>query len=180
MKIGLLRHFKVSLGYPNRWVTSKELEIWEQEYAASEIEEIPIDLDHSEWNRCYSSDISRAQKTAKKAFDGNIVLMEELREMTLYPVFKSDIRLPLWLHVTLIRLAWFMGHKSQKETKKEVVKRINKILDQAIEQGDNVLIVGHGGIMIFMSKELAKRGFTGPKFNRPENARLYVYEKDTR
>lgn len=179
MKIGLLRHFKVTVGYPNRWVTSKELKDWEKEYAASEIEEIPIDLDQSEWNRCYSSDISRAQKTAWRAFDGDIVFMEELREMTLYPVIHSNFRLPLWLHVTLIRLAWFMGHKSQKETKKEVVERINKILDQAIEQGDNVLIVGHGGIMMFMRKELAKRGFIGPKFNRPANARLYVYEKDT-
>ncbi|ESU33739.1 hypothetical protein G3A_04515 [Bacillus sp. 17376] len=178
MKIGLLRHFKVSLGYPKKLVTSQELLIWQQEYNESRIEEVDIDHQGQKWTKCYSSDLERAKITASRAFEGNIILFEDLREMSLYPVMHTEMRLPLWLHVTLIRLAWFLGHKSQKESKKEVISRINRVLDEALVQGEDILIVGHGGIMMFMRKELLKRGFSGPKFNRPENAKVYIFEKD--
>ncbi|GAM13534.1 MULTISPECIES: histidine phosphatase family protein [Bacillaceae] len=177
MKIGLLRHFKVTLGYPSKLVTSQELLIWQQEYNESKIEEVDIDHQGQKWSKCYSSDLERAKITASRAFEGNIIFLEDLREMSLYPVIHTEMRLPLWLHVTLIRLAWFLGHKSQKESKKEVVSRINRVLDEAINHGEDLLIVGHGGIMMFMRKELLKRGFSGPKFNRPENAKVYIFEK---
>jgi hypothetical protein len=32
-------------------------------------------------------------------------------------------------------------------------------------------------MMIYLTKELSRRGFTGPKLRMPENAVLYVYEK---
>lgn len=177
MKVGLLRHFKVTLGYPAKMVSSLELVKWQKEYDESEVVEADIDLSGISWKRCFSSDLSRASQTAKKAFNGNIIYLEDLRELTLHPIFPSNIRLPLWLHITMIRLAWLFGHKSQLETKKAVIERINRTLDQAEQHEEDVLIVGHGGVMIFMRKELMKRGFTGPKFNRPENAILYVYEK---
>ena len=176
MKIGLLRHFKVTLGYPSKLVTSQELLIWQQEYNKSRIEEIEIDHQGHTWSKCYSSDLERAKITASKAFEGQIIFLEDLREMSLYPVIETELRLPLWLHVILIRIAWFLGHKSQKESKKEVITRINRVLDEAIPQGEDILIVGHGGIMMFMRKELLKRGFSGPKFNRPENAKVYIFE----
>lgn len=119
----------------------------------------------------------RAKITASRAFEGNIIFWEELREVSLYPVISSEVRLPLWLHITFIRLAWYFGHKSQNESKKDVIARINKVLDKAISQGEDILIVGHGGIMMFMRKELLKRGFSGPKFSRPENARVYIFER---
>jgi broad specificity phosphatase PhoE len=137
-----------------------------------------VEIDHlgQKWSKCYSSDLERAKRTASMAYDGDIIFLEDLREMSLYPVIQTDLRLPLWLHVTLIRLAWFLGHKSQKESKSEVLARINRVLDQAIAHGEDVLIVGHGGIMMFMRKELIKRGFTGPKFNRPANAKVYIFD----
>jgi broad specificity phosphatase PhoE len=177
MKIGLLRHFKVTLGYPSKLVTSRELLIWQQDYNESQIEEVDIDHQGQKWTKCFSSDLERAKITATRAFEGNIIFSEDLREMSLYPVIHTEMRLPLWLHVTLIRLAWLMGHTSQKESKKEVIARINRVLDQALLQGEDILIVGHGGIMMFMRKELLKRGFSGPKFSRPDNAKVYIFEK---
>lgn len=177
MKVGLLRHYKVTLGYPKKIVSSEELLTWQMEYDASEIEEKEIDLCNVSWKRCYSSDLQRASRTAKRAFNGKIAYLEDLREMSIYPIAGSAIRLPLWLHILLIRAAWLLGHKSQKESKEQVIHRINRVLDQALEHDEDVLIVGHGGIMMFMRKELLKRGFSGPKFNRPENARLYIFEK---
>jgi hypothetical protein len=177
VKVGLLRHFKVTLGYPDKMVSSDGLLKWQKDYDESEVEETDIDLNGITWKRCFSSDLARASKTAKKAFDGNIIYLEDLREMTLNPLLPSNIKLPLWLHITMIRIAWLIGHKSQKENKKAVIQRINTVLDQAIQHDEDVLIVGHGGIMMFMRKELLKRGFSGPKFNRPENAIVYVFEK---
>lgn len=176
MKIGLLRHFKVALGYPNKLVTSQELLIWQQEYNESRIEEVEINHQGQKWSKCYSSDLERAKITASKAFEGNVIFFQDLREMSLYPVIHAEMRLPLWLHVSLIRIAWFLGHKSQKESKKEVITRINRVLDEAIAQDEDILIVGHGGIMMFMRKELLKRGFSGPRFNRPENAKVYIFK----
>ncbi|WLR57025.1 histidine phosphatase family protein [Mesobacillus subterraneus] len=178
MKIGLLRHFKVTLGYPRKLVTSQELLSWQQEYNESKIEEVVIDHQGQKWSKCYSSDLERAKITASRAFKGNIIFLEDLREMSLYPVVKTQMRLPLWLHVTLIRLAWFLGHNSQKESKKEVIRRINKVLDEALVHDEDILIVGHGGIMMFMRKELLKRGFSGSKFNRPENATVYIFDNE--
>lgn len=178
MKIGLLRHFKVTLGYPKKLVSSKELLSWQREYNESEIEETEIELFGQNWNMCYSSDLDRARRTAEKAFTGEIIYLEELREMAVYPLIRTNIRLPLGLHIFLIRVAWLFGQESQKEGKMEVVQRINRVLDKAIAQDEDILIVGHGGIMIFMRKELIKRGFSGPKFNRPENAKLYIFEKE--
>ncbi|RFU67907.1 histidine phosphatase family protein [Peribacillus saganii] len=177
MKVGLLRHFKVTRGYPNKIVTSEELRQWMREYDASDVEENRIDLCNVDWSKCYASDLSRAEKTARKAFDGQIIFLEELREIPLSPFFQRKIRLPLPIHLLFIRIAWLFNHKSQSLSKKDVSKRINVILDKVLQQDENVLIVSHGGIMMFMRKELLKRGFTGPKFRTADNGKLYIFEK---
>ncbi|WP_269082515.1 hypothetical protein [Aneurinibacillus tyrosinisolvens] len=40
-----------------------------------------------------------------------------------------------------------------------------------------MLIVSHAALMMFMEKELLKRGFTGPKVKTAENGKLYLFEK---
>lgn len=178
MKVGLVRHFKVTRRYPNTFVTSAELMKWVDEYNASDIEENEIDLKNIEWKRCYSSDLSRARITAEKAFNGKIVYLEGLRELNLYPFFRLNLRIPLFLHLLFIRIAWLLNHKSQLETKHDVSKRINDILDKILQSDEDVLIVSHGGVMIFLRKELMKRGFNGPKFKRAKNGELYLFENN--
>lgn len=177
MKIGLVRHFEVVRGYPNAWVTSAELMEWVEEYDASGIIETEIDLCGVKWEKCFSSDLPRAVKTAGKVFQGSILYMPELREIALSPCVRSKIKIPLLIHLLLIRTAWFFNHPSQKESKRAVFERIHAALDKILEHDENVLIVGHGGIMMFMRKELMKRGFTGPAFRRAENGKVYVFEK---
>jgi broad specificity phosphatase PhoE len=177
VKVGLIRHFKVTRGYPNKLVAGDELMKWVKEYDGSSVEETDIELHDIEWKRCFSSDLSRAKTTAEKAFHGKIIYTEDLREMAIIPLFRESIRLPLFLHLLMVRVAWLFNHPSQPESKKEVLERINKTLDNILESDEDVLIVGHGGIMIFMRKALRKRGFKGPNFRRPENAKLYIFEK---
>lgn len=179
MKVGLIRHFKVTRGYPASFVTSEELMKWVEEYDASDVEENLIDLHDIVWKGCYSSDLSRARVTAEAVYGEDISYLEELREIRLSPLFKSKRRLPLFLHLTFIRLAWWFNHRSQPESKREVKERISGVVDRIIREGEDVLIVGHGGIMMYMRKELRKRGFTGPSFRKPSNGTLHVYQDRT-
>ncbi|MCA0150153.1 MULTISPECIES: phosphoglycerate mutase family protein [Rossellomorea] len=179
MKIGLIRHFKVTRGYPASYVTSDELMKWVEEYDASDVEGNEVDLKDIDWEGCYSSDLSRAQITAEAVYEGEITFLKELREIRLSPIFRSDIKLPLFLHMASIRLAWWFNHRSQPENKREIEERIRVVVDRVVHEGKDVLIVGHGGIMIFMRKELRKRGFTGPSFRRPSNGKVYVYQGGT-
>ncbi|MED2974989.1 histidine phosphatase family protein [Fictibacillus sp. B-59209] len=174
-----MRHFKVTRGYPNGFFSSEELMEWVKEYDASEIEESEIDLGGVDWKTCYASNLSRAEKTARRAFDGEIILMKELREIPLSPFFRSKVKLPLAIHLLFIRLAWLMKHPSQSPGKEEIIRLINETLNRIIEnEGEDILIVCHGGVMMFMRKELLKHGFSGPKLGRRiEHGKVYVFEK---
>lgn len=179
MKVGLVRHFKVSKGLPNKMmINPDELTQWFQEYDLSGVEDGKTDLRDIHWNRCYSSDMPRAVKTAEAIYTGKIVKMQELREIQ-YPYFKliSKRKLPFLLWAFLAKAAWKINHKSFPERKYHVRKRIAAALDQILlPSKDNVLIVSHAALMMEMRKELLRRGFTGPKFRTAANGRLYVFE----
>jgi broad specificity phosphatase PhoE len=176
MKIGLVRHFKVKRGYPNSIVSSEELMKWVEEYEASDVEENEVDLGGIEWKACFSSSMQRARVTAQRVFDGDIVFLDELREIPLSPLFPSRMRIPLFIHLLAIRLAWWFNHPSQSGSKREVLQKIDRIIDRVISEGEDVLIVGHGGVMMFMRKALIRRGFSGPAFKRPHNGVVYIFE----
>ena len=42
---------------------------------------------------------------------------------------------------------------------------------------EDLLVVSHAGMMLYLRKELLRRGFCGPKFGMAEHARLYVFER---
>ncbi|WP_096435861.1 histidine phosphatase family protein [Alteribacter populi] len=176
MRIGLLRHFEVERGYPNSFIRASELIKWVDEYDESDVTETDVDLQKIDWQRCFSSDLKRADITARKVFDKDIEFRSELREVRMAPFIKWNIRIPLLLHLLFLRVAWLFNHQSQPESKKDVMARINVSLDEILESKNDVLIVGHGGIMLLMRKELVNRGFKGPNFKRPANGKLYIFE----
>lgn len=178
MKIGLIRHYKVKRGYPNSIVSSAELMKWVEEYEASDVEENDVDLNGIEWKSCYSSSMQRAEITARSIYDRDIIFLDELREVPLSPLFPPKLKLPLFIHLLGIRLAWWFNHPSQAVSKREVLRKINKVIDRVISENQDVLIVGHGGVMMFMRKELIRRGFSGPAFRRPQNGVVYLFEKE--
>jgi broad specificity phosphatase PhoE len=177
MNVGLIRHFKVTRGYPDNRVTAEELLKWVEEYDESEVEENDLDLKNIDWKRCYASDLPRAVKTAEKAFKGDITFLKELREITVAPIFPPNRRLPLKLHLLSIRMAWLFNHKSQPVSKRELQKRISDTLDKILSSKENTLIVSHGGVMMLLRKELLRRGFRGPEFKIANNGELYLFEK---
>lgn len=177
MKVGLVRHFKVKMGMPKGLVGPDEFVKWFDAYDAAEVEIGEVDLGGVEWKRCYASDLPRALQTAETIYPGVIKTSPALRELRAYPFFKRPVRLPFILWGILVRIAWAIDHPSQLERQSDVEKRLGTILDEILqESGEDVLIVSHGACMMTLRKELLKRGFTGPKFNTPDNGKLYLYE----
>jgi broad specificity phosphatase PhoE len=179
MKIGLVRHFKVNHPYPMKRVERIELQQWLQGYDEADIEEKHIDLLGIEWTCCFVSDLPRALTTAKSIYNGELFVRSELREIPVSPFFKRGIKLSVKSHAVIMRLAWLCNHSSQTEKKAEVKRRVTTVVDEILaEKRENVLVVSHGALMIYLRKELLKRGFKGEKFTRAHNARVYLYEKE--
>ncbi|VBB05684.1 Hypothetical protein LUCI_0895, partial [Lucifera butyrica] len=131
------------------------------------------------WEKCYSSDLPRALKTAQKIYSGQVVETKALRELVICPPTDRNIKLPVPLWLILGRMAWMLSHKSQIESKLLFEKRVKYILEELILKEDrNVLLVSHGFIMMFLRKELIKRGFIGPGFGRAKNERFTCMKND--
>lgn len=180
MKVGLVRHFEVDCQMPGigKLMTPDQFRQWLQEYETSDIKYTKVEPSAITWNKCYSSNLSRAIKTARNFYDGQIIETQALRELVIYPPTDINIKLPILLWLIFGRMAWMLSHKSQIESKSRFQERVNYILEELILKDDkNVLIVSHGFLMIFLRKELLKHGFKGPEFKKADNGKLYIFEK---
>lgn len=179
MKVALVRHFKVAWDLPGKmFITPKELSRWFAEYEASDVEVKDVSLAEVKWEKCFSSDLLRAIKTAESIFLGEVIKMKELREIRPVVPINKEIRLPFLLYPLLLKAAWLVDNKSQTETKTDVEKRAKAVLDEILSNGQAAtLVVSHANFMKFMRKELLYRGFEGPKFKTAENGKVYIYER---
>ncbi|MFS0597504.1 histidine phosphatase family protein [Peribacillus frigoritolerans] len=176
MKIGLVRHFKVAHEFPTgKSVTADDMKQWFVDYDAADIIYGTTLFGVEEWQECYCSDMSRAVKTAEHIFPGTVHRMEELREIP-SPPLRGRIKLPFILWAIWIRCCSVINKQTRAEIK-FAEQRINKVLDEVFAKGErSVLIVSHAALMVYMRKELIRRGFTGPKFKIARNGKLYVFE----
>ncbi len=178
LRIGLIRHFEVKKPMPSGWFTAQELRAWREEYERADVTLGTIDLGGIAWRRCFSSDLPRAYITAKTAFPGDIVQRPELREPDILPSPTGGLRLPLLGWRVMLQLAWLTSHSSQRPAKDEFLARVNTLRMEILTKAEeDTLIVSHGGMMMFLRKELLALGFTGPKFGLAQNGKLYVFEK---
>ena len=173
MKVGLIRHFRVIHSYRLfKLMTSREFEDWQYGYDTAETKRNPIEIDKSEWQICYSSDLKRAVYTARTVYGDNIIKTKLLREVEIIPSLKTNVKLPFLFWTILGRFEWYFCHKHVDE--KRAYDFICSILN---EDGKNVLIVSHGAIMWYLRKALLLKGFKGPRFGKAKNGYLYVFEK---
>jgi broad specificity phosphatase PhoE len=179
MRIGLIRHFEVVRGMPGPGLmTAAALQTWLADYDASDIRAKPVDLGGLAWDRCLSSDSPRALRTATAIYDGPIVATPLLREPNLRPLRTGGLRLPYWGWRSILRLAWMTSHPSQREAKREFLANVAAAMDMLLDGGaGRSLVVSHAGIMMFLRRELLRRGFRGPRFKLAEHATLYVFER---
>lgn len=176
MRIGLLRHFPVEQDLPRGWRTSEELLAWLKSYDLAATSVGKFDLGRVDWAACISSDLPRARITANAVFRGEVEHTEMLREVQ-FDVFKTGrLRLPVRAWRWLLRLAWMTGHKSQRACRDDFRHRVLAMADRLCGMNQDTLVVSHGGVMMYLSAELRRRGFKGPKLRMPKHATVYTYE----
>ncbi len=181
MKVGLVRHFKV-LDSHKYLLTSDDFDKWIKEYDKAKIEYKDVrGLNNDKWDICYTSNLYRAIKTADHVFTGKIIKTDLLKEVQIAPFTEHRIYLPHHLWLLLGRLLYLINHKSQPEKLTETRDRVRTFVRKLMCADEkNVLIISHGFLMRYIVKELYSLGFKGNKFRRPENGKLYVFEKQKR
>jgi broad specificity phosphatase PhoE len=178
VRIGLLRHFPVDQRFPAGWRTAADLQAWRERYDMAEGLVGEFDLGGVAWRACISSDLPRACMTAKAVFQGEVEETALLREPQFAPFQTGNLRLPVWVWQWLLRLSWMTGHSSQRACRDEFRGRILAVADRLNALDRDTLVVAHAGIMAFLSVELRRRGYVGPKFRIAKHATVYIYEKN--
>jgi broad specificity phosphatase PhoE len=177
MRIGLVRHFPVKQPIISGWKTAAEIHAWRQHYDASPAVIGQCDIGSCNWAECLSSDLERTVSTAKAIYSGEFQRTPLLREPELAQFSTGSLRLPMWVWRWILRLSWMTGHSSQRAGRDEFHQRVKQVADLLEGKAHDVLIVSHAGMMAYLSAELRRRGYTGPKLRVPRHTVLYVYEK---
>lgn len=172
-----MRHFPVQEALPSGWMTAGQLQHWRENYDQSAAIPRPVDLGEHAWARCFSSDLTRAFVTAQAAYPGSILQTHLLREAEFNEFQTGNLSLPVWAWRWILRLTWMTGHRSQRDRRDDFHQRVKAIADRIETEPSDALVVSHAGMMIYLRRELLRRGFTGPSFRMAEHARLYVFER---
>lgn len=175
MKIGLVRHFKVRHKFSKKlFLSADEMLQWFADYDIADIESGNFDTRGVDWNICYTSPLERATKTARAIFKGEIIDADEVKELNVLHSMKSKLSLPLLIWALWVKSKTLSSKKLTEDYKKGIHNFIDKVL---VSPEENVLIVSHVFAMIFLQKELQKRGFKGPDLGTPEHGKVYIFEK---
>jgi broad specificity phosphatase PhoE len=177
MRIGLIRHFPVELRFPTGWKTAADLHSWRQEYEASPVILGQAEMGSFKWDQCISSDIERAIATAKAVFSGPVEHTMLLREPDFSPFGTGNLRLPVWIWRWILQFSWFTGHRSQRACRNDFRRRVAGVADLLETKEGDTLVVSHAVMMAYLSAEIRRRGFAGPRLRIAKHATLYVYEK---
>ena len=152
---------------------------WRERYDTAETLAGEFDLGGVVWQACMSSDLPRACVTAKAVFGGEIRHTALLREARFAQFDTGNVRLPVWAWQWLLRLSWISGHRSQRACRDDFRQSVLAVADQLSGLEQDTLVVSHAGMMAYLSRELRRRGFIGPKLRMARHAMVYVYERQS-
>jgi len=177
VRLGLLRHFPVAEKFPTGWKTAADLQAWRERYDLAEVLPGEFDLGGVAWQACLASDAPRAFATARAVFQGEVTPTALLREAGFATFSTGNLRLPVWVWRWTLRISWLTGHRSQRTQRDEFRRRVMSIADRLSVVEQDTLVVSHAGMMAYLSAELRRRGFLGPKLRIAKHATAYLYEK---
>ena len=107
--------------------------------------------------------ISSSLKRARDSFRLIDVKKFEVSEMFVeaelpFGILKN-LKMPLFLWLFLLRTIWFFGYAKNCESLQDFKKRMeraNTYVNEKLEQNDNVLIMAHGFVNMFLKKMFLK------------------------
>lgn len=171
MKIILLRHGKPDIE-ANHKLSSREYGGWVAEYNAASIDATHLPHEDTinmakQCNFFVCSDLPRSIDSAKQLGVQEINIIDPMfREFEVPYSSKRLVRLSPGLWTVIYRLLWVMGYSSNSESYATAKNRaedcLNKLLVYAENYG-NVLFIGHGSLLWYITKLLHAQGWSGPK-----------------
>lgn len=132
MKVGLLRHYKVKHKFPF-FCNSEEYDREYQLYERADISFNSDPVDIRDYALCFSSDATRAIKTAENLCQNNFKPNHLLREVQLKSLFSTKLKIPFFVWYFMDRIAWFFNKKGHPETKKGTRKRASDFLTEQLK-----------------------------------------------
>lgn len=151
---------------------------WAHWYDTTEVSPRPVPSLGEGWDHCLSSDLHRAQFTARTLYKGDIETTPLLREVPFTTFMPRSLNLPLFMWQATSRVGWYVNHAAQRENRIQTHERISALIGRLRRDfpGQSVLIVTHGFFMQYLEKELRSAGFRGTVPTRPVGGMLYLFE----
>jgi len=175
MIIGLVRHYKVEKAFPGKFLVSyEEVKKWFDDYEFADIARPASSPDSEEWDECYCSPAKRALETAQNLHTHPKV-SDDLNELNVLRLLDQKRKLPFIYWGILIRNKSLARHAMTIDFEKRIVRFVDQLLQKEVEK---VLIVSHGFVMIYLQKELLKRGFASPKIRIPKHGKVYRFSHE--
>ena len=177
MKLGLVRHFKVVTD-EKTFLSSEEFSEAMKNYDVAPVISNGLEIKSDDWDICFCSTLPRAITTAESIYSREIIKSNLLVEVPISPFTKLNIKLPISIWHIAARIAWYMSHKSQRESINETRERIKTFYEILKKSGHKrILIVAHGYFLHMFNKEMQKIGFNGDVEVNIQNGKLYQIEK---
>lgn len=177
MIIGFVRHFKVDLPGNKSVYSTAEFNKQMIDYDSAPVIANNLDINESDWDICYCSDLLRAITTAHAIYKKEIIKTGLLREVPLRAFTNTTWRLPSFIWHFAGRIAWRFNKQSQPEVYEQTLKRVHDFYDLISSQKEKkVLVVTHGFFMRVLYEELIKKGFRGEIELNPRNGKLYIMQ----
>ncbi|MBN8626982.1 MAG: histidine phosphatase family protein [Planctomycetes bacterium] len=162
---------------PRGWLTADDLVRWRSRYDVAEVMAGDFELGAVDWKSCLSSDLPRTRATAAAVFPGPVTATDLLREPEFARFATRRLRMPIRAWQILMHLAWLTGHASQRAKRDDFRRRVTCVADRLTAESQDTLVVSHAGMMAYLSRELLRRGFQGPKLRIAKHAVVYVYKR---
>jgi broad specificity phosphatase PhoE len=167
------------MSLPRGLLTARDLVAWRDRYDLADIVDVRLDAHAIPWQRCISSDLPRAVRTAEQLFTGPIEQTPLLREPHVAEFATGRLRLPANMWHWVLRASWMTGHSSQQAARDEFRARMTEFEETVLASIEvDTLIVSHAGVMLFLRAILTRLGFTGPHYRLAEHGKLYLFERN--
>lgn len=185
MRIVLVRHGKPSFELKG-YVQAKALSEIAKSYDLSGIvgdppAETVLAVQGSLFIVC--SHLTRSVESARALGFSDVHIRDPLFRESRVPHFgKGSISLPVSVWIVLLRLLWLFGFSSNGESFSNAKIRAKQAalrLIELAEEHQDILLVGHGFINHFISKELKIAGWNGPAKLSKDFWGYGIYERAT-